>query len=190
MSYLLAISLAFLASELGLLFFKHSRSGSSAGNSGRVQKDKNSLRMLWLVIGSSMTLGVFAALVFFPKVQFISLGWIPLVVVGAGFLLRWIAIFQLREAFTVDVAISKTHQLKQDGLYRLVRHPSYTGLLLIFLGISLLLHNWTSMFLVNVPVIIALLYRIRIEEEALCEAFGQLYREYMQKTKRLIPFLY
>src|SRR5262249_50419629 len=74
----------------------------------------------------------------------------------------------------------------QKGPYRLVRHPSYTGALLTVLGILLCQTNWLSLacFLLALP---GFAYRIRVEERALVTALGEPYRDYMRRTKRLVP---
>lgn len=88
------------------------------------------------------------------------------------------------------VAIDKDHSLVLVGPFRWVRHPAYTGLLLAFLGVGLSLSNWLSVALVMVPISLALLYRIEVEERALGERFGAAYERYAARTKRLIPWLY
>ena len=107
-----------------------------------------------------------------------------------GFIIRWTAIVQLGKAFTVDVSISKTHKIKDDGLYKIVRHPSYTGLIMIFCGLSLLMGSWYSILVVNIPILIALGMRIKVEEELLESAFGDEYKNYKKRTKRIIPGVY
>src|SRR5438270_198305 len=76
------------------------------------------------------------------------------------------------------------------GSARVVRHPSYTGVLLAFLGWSLSLHNWLSLLLLLVPISIAFARRMNVEEEALRGALSERYARYMQRTKRLLPFIY
>ena len=55
----------------------------------------------------------------------------------AGLILRWWAIITLGRFFTVDVTIEKDHELVERGPFRIVRHPSYTGVLLAFVGLAL-----------------------------------------------------
>jgi protein-S-isoprenylcysteine O-methyltransferase Ste14 len=74
--------------------------------------------------------------------------------------------------------------------HRLIRHPSYSGLLIILLGFGLsLTNNWLSMFVIMGCTLIGLGYRMHVEEHALQAELGQRYREYMRRTKRLIPFV-
>jgi protein-S-isoprenylcysteine O-methyltransferase Ste14 len=113
--------------------------------------------------------------------------WTGIVIFFIGAVIRWTAIFQLRKEFTVDVSISKNHKIKDDGLYRYIRHPSYLGLLLEFLGFSLLYDNWYSLLIINIPIFVAMVYRIKIEEELLTGAFGIEYENYKRRTKRIIP---
>ena len=71
-----------------------------------------------------------------------------------------------------------------------MRHPSYTGLTLVLLSIGLATRNWVALAIIFLPSVVALLYRIHVEEAALCDAFGPEYREYQASTKRLLPGVY
>lgn len=108
----------------------------------------------------------------------------------AGTALRWAAIRALWRYFTVSVSILEGQRVVKRGLYGVVRHPSYTGLLLRYLGLGLALANWLSAALVFLPLLCATVYRIRVEEEALLEHFGEEYAEYASVTKRLVPGVY
>jgi len=77
-----------------------------------------------------------------------------------------------------------------SGPYRYVRHPTYTGALLTFVGLGFCFGNWLTLLFLTLPIIGAFLWRIRIEERALTEALGEDYRAYMRRTKRLIPGVY
>jgi protein-S-isoprenylcysteine O-methyltransferase len=92
--------------------------------------------------------------------------------------------------FTVNVAIAANHRLIDTGPYRFVRHPSYTGALMAFLGLALCLANWASLAVMLIPVFLVFLRRMRVEEGVLLQALGAHYREYMHRTKRLIPAVY
>jgi protein-S-isoprenylcysteine O-methyltransferase Ste14 len=108
----------------------------------------------------------------------------------AGICIRWVAIHTLGEYFTRKVTILEDHRVVQSGLYKYLRHPSYSGFLLGNLGLGLALSNWLSLILIFVPTLAAALYRMHVEEEALEQAFGSEYRDYCRATHRLIPKLY
>ena len=78
----------------------------------------------------------------------------------------------------------------KTGLYRWMRHPSYTGLLLCMLAVGLHTRNWISLLVIVSPTTAALLYRIHVEEIALRDHFGQEYLDYSRETKRLVPGVY
>src|SRR5439155_519460 len=145
---------AWVASEIGLGITRRSKTAAAES------LDRSSLRLLWIVI----TLAVSAAMMLSPRAGS-ALGpgpWEPVGVgvILAGIAVRWWAIRSLRQAFTVDVAIAKDQQLNQRGLYRLIRHPSYAGTLLSFLGFGIALRNWASLVAIVVPITAAFLYRI------------------------------
>ena len=112
------------------------------------------------------------------------------VLLVAGTALRWAAIRALWSYFTVNVSILEGHRVVRRGPYRVVRHPSYTGLLLRYLGLGLAFANWLSAALVFLPLLCVTLYRVRVEEAALREHFGEEYAAYARATKRLVPGVY
>ena len=90
----------------------------------------------------------------------------------------------------MDVIIEKDHELVERGPFRIVRHPSYTGLLLAFVGLALSLGNWAGLLVSLMPIGAAFIHRMNVEEDALSRALGPRYAEYMKRTKRLVPFIY
>ncbi|HNE80026.1 MAG TPA: isoprenylcysteine carboxylmethyltransferase family protein [Flavobacteriales bacterium] len=172
-------------SEISLALLK--RSGGST-----VKKDRSTFGLLWLVIGVSIGLSFFVAgAVPYFGYPFALFGYgTGVVFFCGGVLLRWWSIIHLGRFFTVDVAIAQDHTVVSDGPYRLVRHPGYSGVLLSFLGLGLLLHNGLAALLLIVPIFVALLWRIKVEEEALTTALGKAYTDYMARTRRLVPWLY
>lgn len=154
--------------------------------------DRNSLRMLWVVIIVALVLGGFCTAFRFAAITAGQPYWYfaGMALAVGGLLLRVVAIRQLGKSFTVDVQIAEGQQLKRDGMYRVVRHPSYSGILLAFAGLALTYGNWVSLPVIVVPIFLAFRYRIRIEEAVLIGEFGEQYLQYCRETKRLIPFLY
>jgi protein-S-isoprenylcysteine O-methyltransferase Ste14 len=107
-----------------------------------------------------------------------------------GILIRWAAIYSLGKYFTTKVVIQNDHRLIRTGLYKHMRHPAYTGALIAHLGLGLSFSNWFSLAISSVPYLVAASYRMRVEETALRDAFGDEYEDYSTKTKRLIPKVY
>lgn len=177
--------IAFGVSEAGLALFK--RSGGSAA-----RKDRNTFGLLWAFIGISIGLSLYVAKAMPQFGHPITLaGYVTgMVLFCCGILLRWWSIIHLGRFFTVDVAIARDHVVVSDGPYRVVRHPSYSGALLSFVGLGCLLHNWLATLLLLLPITAAMLWRIRVEEAALSAALGKAYTDYMARTRRLVPWLY
>lgn len=88
------------------------------------------------------------------------------------------------------MTVEKNQKIIQKGLYKFLRHPSYTGSLLSFLGLGLSFSNWLSTIIIFVPIFFVFTYRIKIEEKALINNFGDKYINYSKSTKRLIPLIY
>jgi protein-S-isoprenylcysteine O-methyltransferase len=172
-------------SELYLALTRHSPAQA-------ISRDRRSLIFLWTIIIVSLWLGIQMVWLFpnttvrYPS-GFYLFGFLLFL---GGLILRWYSIGYLGRYFTVDVSISAQHKLIDSGPYRYIRHPTYTGALLAFLGLGFCFGNWLSILFMTVPIIAAFLWRIRIEERALTDALGEDYRAYAQRSKRLIPFVY
>jgi protein-S-isoprenylcysteine O-methyltransferase Ste14 len=162
------------------------------GDSGVTTSDRGSMLLLWVVIFSSITASFSVAAT--NQSAAIHAGrWlqtVSLVLLCAGLAIRITAIYTLGRSFTANVSIHAKQTLHRSGLFRYARHPSYTGMLLIFLALGLHMQNWLSLAIVLLPPFAALLYRIHVEEAALTGAFGENYRDYIRSTKRLIPGVY
>ncbi len=162
--------------------------------------DRGSLRLLYVIIGGSIVLAWLAGRLV-PQARFAS--WFDLdaaaanAVYGAGLalfvagiVLRWVAMAWLGRLFTYDVAVLADHRVIDTGPYRHLRHPAYTGSLLSFLGVGVCGGNALSLAVLMVPITLAFLRRIAIEEAALAASLGSGYVDYAARTKRLIPFVY
>jgi protein-S-isoprenylcysteine O-methyltransferase len=186
MSLSLKLGLVYFASELLLTITRRSRSRTGT------KQDRSTLRVLWVVIMISIGAGVFIAMNWragaLPYGRTFAIAGV--VLFAAGLIFRWWAIITLGRFFTVDVTIEKDHELVERGPFQLVRHPSYTGVLLAFVGFALTLRNWGAILVILVPIFVAFVRRMNVEEEALRGALGERYAAYMRRTKRLIPGVY
>ncbi len=153
--------------------------------------DKNSLRFIWITIALSISIGVFIAFnIAAPIIRVNYFGYFGLLVIVSGVVIRFVAVYILGKFFTVDLAIDNNHKLVKKGSYKYIRHPSYTGSLLSFLGLGLSLNNWLSLAVIFIPVLISFIYRINVEEKLLLQQKDLEYKDYKNQTKRLIPFIY
>jgi protein-S-isoprenylcysteine O-methyltransferase Ste14 len=193
----LFLDYGWIASEVYIGIATRTRNGS-----GTV-RDRGTLYLLWVVIVLSITAGMWISEANRPNISlgFNSPGsdgpgeghWLKLaalLMLIAGLALRWSAVLSLGKSFSSNVAIHATQTVRKTGLYRWMRHPSYSGLLLCFFAVGLHTLNWISLLVITVPTTAVLLYRIHVEEIALREAFGEEYIEYSQRTKRLVPGVY
>ena len=107
-----------------------------------------------------------------------------------GLLLRWWSFVSLGTYFTVTVRTSEDQDVVTRGPYRVLRHPSYTGLLLAFAGGGLVVANWVSAAGALLVLLIALVHRLRLEERAVNDALGERYRQFAARRARLIPYVW
>jgi protein-S-isoprenylcysteine O-methyltransferase Ste14 len=177
---------AWVISELVVIVVTRTRRSS-----GTV-RDRGSILVLWVVIFSSITAGSWYGAVHTPTI-FGGAGWVKkasVAILVAGVAVRWTAIVSLGRAFSVNVAIHEGQRLYRKRLFAAVRHPSYTGMLIIFAAIGVRTMSWIGLGMILLPSFAALLYRIHVEEEALTEAFGEQYLVYSRTAKRFVPGIY
>lgn len=165
--------------------------GLNKGTGKANKENKSKLIILTLII-----FGVMGPMFLDPRAEaafLASFGWfrylgVFLILAGVG--LRYTAIRQLGISFSVNVGVPEGTDLKRDGLYSLVRHPSYTGELLSFLGVAVVYAYPVSSLSAFMLPTAAFLYRIHMEEKILVESFGERYKEYQKETKKVVPFIY
>jgi protein-S-isoprenylcysteine O-methyltransferase Ste14 len=142
---------------------------------------------LFIIIGTGMLFGSMAEYLLLRMTiswPFFAAGW----AVGLfSFYLRRRAIAALGRFWSLHVEIRETHQLVREGPFRWVRHPAYSSMILEILSIALLLRGWHTTIIVFAAFIPTLLARIRIEERALIEKFGQSYVDFKKATPALVP---
>lgn len=166
------------------------RSAGAASESN--SKDSGSLRLI--VLG--MWIGLFVS---FPM-AFVKVFRFPPALNLAGFcagtglliagsLLRRHCFRVLGENFTGDVKARADQPVIDRGAYRWVRHPSYTGGILMFAGIGIALANWASVFILILVSVAVYSYRVAVEERALLKTIGEPYAAFMRTRKRFVPFI-
>jgi protein-S-isoprenylcysteine O-methyltransferase Ste14 len=113
-----------------------------------------------------------------------------LVAFWAGLAVRVWAVVALGGSFRTFVQADVGQAVVTHGPYRWVRHPAYTGLLLIALGFGLGGGNWLSLLICAAVPVLGLLPRIAVEESELTRVLGEQYRSYQKTTRRLVPGLW
>jgi protein-S-isoprenylcysteine O-methyltransferase Ste14 len=158
---------------------------------GRVGRDKGSKYVVSVGLYAGFLLG--AAL---RKVDLTFFGnnslwlWIGVAILLVGLGIRIWAVAVLGGSFRLTVETHQGQKVVDSGPYRYVRHPAYSGLLLICLGYGLSLQNWLSLASAVVLPVAALLYRIRVEEQHLISSIGENYNRYKMRTKKLVPWIW
>jgi protein-S-isoprenylcysteine O-methyltransferase Ste14 len=118
-----------------------------------------------------------------------TIRWLGVALFAAGGALRIWPVFVLGHRFSGLVAIQREHTLVTDGIYGIIRHPSYLGLLINSLGWSLAFRSGVGVLL-TLLLIPPLLARINAEENLLHSQFGDEYNTYRSHTWRLVPGVY
>jgi protein-S-isoprenylcysteine O-methyltransferase Ste14 len=97
---------------------------------------------------------------------------------------------ELGRNWSITLEIREQHRLVSSGPYAFVRHPMYTSFLLMGLGQAILLANWVAGLAGLIGFAVLFFLRVSKEERMMLENFGPQYRTYMERTKRIIPYIY
>jgi protein-S-isoprenylcysteine O-methyltransferase len=140
----------------------------------------------------TLCFGVLEAVFFRYPESFVwdALTTTALVLAVAGALFRAWAVATLGNFFTWHVRIQKGQTVVSSGPYRFVRHPSYTGAIVLYVCTMLVIKAWIGAALVLVFLTFAFVRRIRYEEDLLISALGDEYISYSRNLKRLVPSLW
>lgn len=185
--YLLYFCVLLLMPVVDTALIRRLRRGARPG----LVVERRSLPFLWLCAGAGMALaavlqGIKAAGI---RLERSSIAVIAVTLMLLGMVLRWAAMIKLGSSFSPHVEIGEGQPLITTGIFRCVRHPAYTGILLIFTGIGFTFENWLGLIAVFAGAVIGVANRVRIEEAALREHFGAAYTEYARRTMRFVPFV-
>jgi protein-S-isoprenylcysteine O-methyltransferase Ste14 len=158
----------------------------------RLGRDRGTRMVVALSLGRSIVIGVLLR------------RWVPalntpapdafavagLVMIWVGLAVRLWAVMTLGGSFSTFLQVDPDQAVVSRGPYRWVRHPSYTGLLLVALGFGLGAGNWLSLLICAFVPLLGLLPRMAIEEGELTRVLGEQYRSYQRTTHRLVPGLW
>jgi protein-S-isoprenylcysteine O-methyltransferase Ste14 len=184
---LILIPIIWIAFETGLVIKDNSR------GKGKTTSDKGTRCFNFIAI----TMGIATAAILnripgfvFPGGKTPTMFFAGVAIISIGMALRYWAVATLGTSFRTTVETDRYQKVVSNGPYKLIRHPSYGGWLLICCGYGIAVQNWLSLLVAMLLPLAALLYRIRVEEAALVSAFGPEYIEYQKRTKRLVPWIW
>jgi protein-S-isoprenylcysteine O-methyltransferase Ste14 len=177
--------LGWIAGEIFIAVATRTRGGEAKSH------DRGTQIILWIVIVLALTASGFLQAFLRPNMPFHHwLRPLSLAILVAGLIVRMAAILTLGRSFTANVATRSSQTIVRSGLYRVVRHPSYLGMEIIFLAVGIHARNWICLAVCFIPPTLAVLWRIHVEESALRAFFGDAYADYSRTTRRLVPGIY
>ena len=118
-----------------------------------------------------------------------SVFYLGVILMVLGIAIRQWAIAVLGRFFSRTLRVQQGQTVVETGPYRYVRHPSYTGTLIFFVGFGLALQSWGAVLALLPIFAVAYGYRIHVEEKLLIAELGEAYKSYARRTKRLIPYV-
>ncbi|HEY3421472.1 MAG TPA: isoprenylcysteine carboxylmethyltransferase family protein [Methanomassiliicoccales archaeon] len=184
MGFFAVLGLFFLAEFLGVMIIPAlKRQGT------RVQQKNRGSNLLVI---SSWIVALIVSQLFAKNDVAVLPSWayyLGLVVMLTGIAFRQWAIAVLGRYFSGVIGVQEGQRVVESGPYSLIRHPSYTGALLIMVGIGLAMQSWGAVLVIMLVFAISYGHRMLVEEKVLVANLGKSYIEYMGRTKRVIPFL-
>ncbi len=189
---MIAILIAYLLLILFFVVDARLRQGEAAKSLEHGESDRGST----MALGRAYAIGGILLLIA-PVLDYFHIGRLPdwvsgfgLALMVGGVVLRVWAIRVLGEYYTRTLRTAEQQSLIDRGPYRVIRHPGYLGVLMLWLGAGLATANWIVTGLIALVMFVAYSYRIQSEEQMLAATFGEEYHRYAARTRRLIPFLY
>ncbi len=166
---------------IGEMIRFRNRSESKSGAAEQV-----SFYLIFLVLSGTIV----GSFLFADETVFLWMRISSCLLLWGGVALRLWGILHLKQQFTRHVVVAADDKLVSSGPYRFLRHPLYSGLLLITISFPLFTGQMVLFVFAGVFMFVFLLYRIRIEEAMLTKGLGPAYTAWASKRKRLIPFIY
>ena len=154
----------------------------------RVRRDRGSGALVILTVFLSISIAFafgYAGVGMLPDWAY----YVGIFLMLLGILVRQWAIAVLGRFFTLTVKVAEDHKVVDKGPYRLIRHPSYTGVLITFMGLGFAVQSAGGLLVLLALYAISFGYRMSVEERTLQAELGKEYGDYMKRTKRIIPFL-
>jgi protein-S-isoprenylcysteine O-methyltransferase Ste14 len=184
---LILIPVIWIAFEIGLVIRDNAR------GKGKTTSDKGTRYFNFIAI----TVGILAAAVLNGVQKFIFPGgktptvfFVGIAIMLSGMALQYWAVITLGTFFRTTIETDQNQKVVSSGPYLLIRHPSYCGWLLVCIGYGIAVQNWLSLLAAFLLPLMALSYRIQVEERVLVSSLGTAYIEYQKKTKRLVPWIW
>jgi protein-S-isoprenylcysteine O-methyltransferase Ste14 len=184
---LAAVTILWIAFEIWLIV------RDRVSGKGKPERDRGTLYLNFTAIVLGLTLAGFLngnARYFFPGGRSSAGFWTGIGIMALGFALRIWAVVTLGASFRTTVETHANQGVIESGPYRRIRHPSYAGLIMMCIGDGVALQNWLSLGIAVILPLLALLYRIHIEEKTLALSLGSSYRSYQSRTKKLVPWIW
>ncbi len=187
--FLLAFGIVYPAGGVIYYFIRHEPFWKPAGSD--IAREEKGDRSFWLILPGFLAVFFAPPLewmylpAFLPRTLGMQIAGAALVLAAAGLHL-W-ARAHIRGLYSGHVEVQAGHHLVESGPYRFVRHPAYTGFLLMALGVAVGYASLAGLAALPLLLLPGLAYRMQVEERLLAEQFGEAYALFSRRTKKLIP---
>jgi protein-S-isoprenylcysteine O-methyltransferase Ste14 len=185
---------AYLLIGYFLILQRAMRQGEQAKSLQPEQFDRGSTRLIGktfiiaiLVLIAAPALNAFQI---GPLSRGVAVGWAGIGFMLGGLALRWWSNRTLGRFYTSTLRVAEGQRIIRQGPYKILRHPGYSGVLLMWVGAGFATLNWVAVTVIMLAMGLSYHYRIVSEEAMLMTTFGEQYQTYKAHTWRLLPFVY
>ncbi len=170
------------------------RKGKDAKTLNKSSYDKYSTLILAFSITFSFIILIITPILNYYNIFYINLNYRFIIfgylLILIGLIIRILAAKTLGKFYMRTLRKTDNHEIISKGIYNFIRHPGYLEIILLYLGASITIDNYISFIVINILIFSTYLYRMNVEEKMQIDIFGEKYKAYIKKTKRLIPFIY
>jgi protein-S-isoprenylcysteine O-methyltransferase Ste14 len=166
------------------------RKNGTAKNLGETKSDSNSTLYVIISLFTVLSLSVISNLLKIGAFDNETVSKIALILMVLGLFMRVWSMITLKKSYTRTLLTTENQTVIKSGPYKIIRHPGYLGTILIWCFAGPAMQNIVVSIVAPMLIIPAYSYRILNEEKMLAERFGELYKDYIIHSWRLIPFVW
>ncbi len=191
-----SLDLGFFITAYAIMIFffviqQRLRKTPSAKSFKRGEFEKGSMPAIGSAVGIGMILPLILNLLGIESFNIgVATGIFGLFIMLCGLGLRIWAALTMGKYYTVTLKVDVGQNVVTSGPYSRIRHPGYTGEILLWLGFAILIGNRIALIFVPLMFLAVFLYRISVEESMLIQELNGEYLDYRKKTRKLVPYVY
>lgn len=112
------------------------------------------------------------------------------IIIFTSHVFYWYVLQLLGHYYSADIAVFEKHRIIEAGWYKTMRHPQYLANFISYIGLAICFHDFVIQIMIIIFSACNFYLKIRLEEQALCKAWGSTYKAYQLRTYKILPYIY